>query len=442
MHSLFTEQSELKLVDLLENNKHRITLLTSAAFLSKLHYVERERSAEKPYSFRVQLISGYGAIFGNLTKAHEEGSDHTYVVADSEDEPSRLEAFREQYPRLNFRGLGADVFPALVARAHDRVFKPIPTTLQAHTATLVFATPRSGSSLLADIVQDVGGGQRVIEHLRKDVLNVLSSGYVFDLKTALRNFINFSTVDGYFGTKLITAFLSQYLTNQRTLESVAEVVRDVRVRAIFLDREDRVAQTISGYLASRRGLWHVTSEAEQQRLQSAAKQRLDFGTAVARYFEYENESGALNALKHLYPGALELSYEKDIIDPDLPALAARVARYIGVEAPPGALKTSESRQRIANDENDRLADAFTKRFREVFGIEPVGPSGASNTATAAEARDKFAEAARTGRVAAATAARRAYRAARKTDTVQQLAAGPAGKAVRAAKKARARRSGK
>ena len=261
------------------------------------------------------------------------------------------------------------MFPALVAKTHHVVFADLPQKLSAHTATLVIATPRSGSSLLADVLTDIGAG-RVVEHLRKEVIEVLKSDYKFDFPAALRNFINFASVKGYFGTKLISHFLSDYLTQMNSLKDVTDVCAGLKLKVIFLDREDKAAQTISGYLASKRGLWHVTSESDAERLQQQPKPTLDFRRALTRYFLYQQQKGFLDSLRPLFPNALSLTYEEDLLGADLSLLARRLTAFVDLRSKVGGLEKSSQRQRIADDETQDMAQDFRRKFREVIGVQP------------------------------------------------------------------------
>lgn len=256
-----------------------------------------------------------------------------------------------------------------MAQQPNAVFAPIPPKLTAHTATLVFATPRSGSSLLADILTDLGAG-RVVEHLRPDVIEVLTADYDYDLPAALRNFLNFSSIDGYFGTKLISLFLSNYLKGRSHLSHVARICAGMKLRVIFLDRDDKVAQAISGHLASRRGLWHITSPADAKRLQTRPKPAMEFHAVLPRYVQYQEQRGIIDAWRRMLPQGLELGYETDLLGADLPALARRLAGFVGLPPVRVALTKTAQRQRIADDDSLSMGREFAEEFQALFGMRP------------------------------------------------------------------------
>ena len=349
-------------------NRERVTLLAAPRFVAQLYYAEKSlRDEGGAFDFEVMPLNvGSFARFADLDS---KGSSQTFVVADPDDETARIDQLQTRFPSLRILGLGRDVFPALVARNHAAIFAPIPPTLDIHSITLVVVTPRSGSGLLADVLTDIGAG-RVMEHLRKDVIEAMKSNYVYDFRRAFQNFLNFASVEGHFGTKLISHFLNDYLVQLKSIGDVRVICSDIRPKVVFLDRNDKAEQTISGYLASRRGLWHVTSDADAERLRASPQQTLDFPSALSRYFLYQQQKTFLDAIRPFFPGAMELRYEEDLQDKDLAALGQRLAAFLGLPSQKIQLSKSLERRQIGDDATLELAQNFKTMFHAMTGKTP------------------------------------------------------------------------
>lgn len=297
------------------------------------------------------------------------GMQKTYVVADKVNEPERLRRLRSKFPELTFAGLGETVFPALIARNDRSVFSDQSRELHCHSVVLVFATPRSGSSLVADILADLGWGN-VREHLRQTELEVLSSPYNFDRSVALRSLINAVSKDGHFGTKIISHFFVDYLMNIRDFSPLKIFGPDVKVKAIVLDRSGKVDQAASGELAAQRGIWHIQSGKDAEKVASKGESRFNFGRMNARYFRYRQESFILNFAREMFPDHLALDYDADLADGDVEQIGKKIADFLGIDVDLERFKKSEARQKIANEENARFAKQFREEYDAIFGYIP------------------------------------------------------------------------
>jgi LPS sulfotransferase NodH len=367
---LFREGWGGRALRFLEANRDRTVLLATPAFHQDLQETEAVVRQERGTGYDFSVLPLTPETRPELHQCSSRSDPRLFIVADPDDESKQLLRLRQAFPALRFIGLARDLVPALVAQANHAVFAEIPAQLKVQTATIVFATPRSGSSLLADLLTDIGAG-RVIEHLRDGVIGILASGYVFDRTAALRNFLNFASVKGHFGTKIISHFLQDYLTQIDGLAAVLdEVCAGLTVRVIFLDRADTVAQAISGYTAWQRGMWHVTSPAEEEKLRHLPKPVFRFPEALAWYLDYVQQSRFINLLQPAFPEAITLSYEDDLLNKDLEGLGQRLAGFIGL--PPGsvALRKVQTRQRLADDLSLEMAETFRHRFHRQFSTDP------------------------------------------------------------------------
>jgi len=368
MIELFNHANGLGTLKFLAQESNRLILLASSGVLSSLQYAERQFPHEDFGEIDVRPIT-----VGNLAQLKqldEAGGSHvTFLVADETGEGKRLKSMRESYPNLTFAGLGEALFPALVARSPGAIFsgrsRKAPPCRQI---TLIFAPPRSGSSFVADVVSHVTGA-KAREHLRNEVIEVLASPYRFNRTAALRNFFDLvTTQDGQAATKIISHFLQDYIGTVGDLKLVRRVCEGMDVRAIVLDREDKVAQTISGYLAARRGIWHLESGRDAERLEAVGEVGYDFHKLLPRYLGYRQQSYVIDFAREIFPDHLALEYGRDIEAGDAVALGARIAEFLGLPWVSG--DQPAGRARLANEENARLCARFREDYEALLGTRP------------------------------------------------------------------------
>lgn len=368
MISLFINDGGVNATDFLADHADRITLMVDSGFLSRLHYAERSVPDGRFGEMDVRQMTV--ALFRRLAELNAQGpSSHLYLVADEAGEGARLKALRADYPNLHFKGLAEHLFPALVARLPKSVFGPVEQGLTCTDFTLIFATPRSGSSYLADVVGDCGLGNPR-EHLRNSVIDALQSDYRFNRPLAFRNFINLITEDGRASSKIIGHFLSRFLTGgAQDLALLRKLGEGMTIRVIILDRADKVGQAVSAFLAARRGIWHVRSDADAEKLVQVNSSAYGFNRLLARYTAFREQSAILAMVRDVFPQALELEYGRDIAEATPGALAARLREAFGLSVTRSGQR-AEERQKLANAENAEICAQFRADYREMFGIDP------------------------------------------------------------------------
>lgn len=376
MISLFVNDGGVDATRFLADHADRVTVLASAGFLSRMHYAERSVGGGVGGGRfgQIDIRQMTVAVFRLLAKWNAEGpSEHIYLVADEKGEGLRLAALRADYPDLNFKGLAEHLFPALIARNPQALFAPVSKDLTCTEITVIFSTKRSGSSYLADVVRDCGLGD-AREHLRNSVIEALKSDYRFNRPLAVRNFLNLIAVDGRVATKVITHFFADYMkSGARDLALLADLCAGITPRIIVLDRADKVGQAVSAFLAARRGVWHVQSDSDAEKLGQAGPADYAFNALLVRYAEYRQSSAVLDYARSLFPGALDLEYDRDIDGADPAVLAARLVQAFGITVDQMADQmggSAANRQKLANAENDEMCARFRVEYRALFGVDP------------------------------------------------------------------------
>ena len=361
MINLFHPKAEPWITRFLNEHAERVTLLAAPEFVTRLQAATRDWKIDPGFAFQIK---------GFPTAAAELESDRLYVVADPAGERARLQALSQAFAEHRFVGLGEHLLPALVARAGQAVFQPMTGLAMPQRIVLVFAAPRTGSSLLSDLLSDLGQGD-VREHLREPIVTALHSGYAFNRRAALRNFLGLSQRGGVFGTKLISHFFEDWVHGPGEIGMVHEVCAGIPLKVITLDRADTVAQMASGELAAQRGVWHITDEASAEAVRKSAAPVFNFPRLLSRYFQYRKQSAVIDFAQKAFPDHLALEYGADIEAGDLAALAAKVCGYLDLPAPEAdRFARAGSRKRIANDQNASLVARFRKSWEHHFFGQP------------------------------------------------------------------------
>jgi LPS sulfotransferase NodH len=370
MKTLFAATSEIRLVQFLNDHSRRLKLLCDPGFVADLYYARRDEKEAPELTVPIQALS-IETMDGLRALAAASDEPPLFVVASPANEAERLRTLRDEYPKLTFIGLAEHVVPALVAQAAHKIFEPCPALVEPGAPlklVIVFATPRSGSSYVCDVLEGMGIG-RPKEHLRDTLIELFASSYRFDKSAAIRNFLRYSAKDGWVGTKLITHFVEDFVTTCGLADVAAAVEIPIDIYPIFLDRQDRAMQAISGELAARRGVWHITDAESRQKFAEAAPVRYDFYSILKRYIGYSSQSAFLQAMRTIFERRLELIYETDVVEQSV--LVDRLATFLGVDAMDSSFAKAEQRERIADGLNDQFQVAFANDFIKRFGSRPT-----------------------------------------------------------------------
>jgi LPS sulfotransferase NodH len=288
------------------------------------------------------------------------------VVADPAGEEERLAALRAAYPGRRFAGLAGQVLPALAARAGHTLFSDAALPPRPARAVILCASPRSGSSLVADVLSDMGCGD-VREHLRRGILDALSGKYRFDRGAALGHFLCLAQVNGTFGTKLITHFVEDYIRAIGDLAAIRSAFAGIDTVWLTLDRTDKLRQAVSGELASRRGVWHNTGASDEAALRQIGEPAvLHFNSLIGRHLFYGQQSAILAFLNAHGRISLRLTYEADVAAGDIRALSQKLAAALLLEVRAWTFKRAGTRKRLADAASEDLVSRYAAALEHAF----------------------------------------------------------------------------
>lgn len=367
MFNLLIGSSESQLPNKLGAVGRDVRIVASPKFVVGLHQIERQHrcTVANPDALWPLRMGTFRRLDNAEQDAQHGETTPTFVVADPEGETARVQALTDRYPSLEFVGLAEDVFPALLAGAAD-VFRASDEDAHAPTEmVLVFATPRSGSSALADVVSAVTGAD-CREHLRPYVLEALRADYRFDRTKALNKFLRMAQRDGIFATKVISHFLIEYFNDKPAWELLAQVASGTRIRVACVDRRNRLEQGISGEVAARRGIYHARSERGEQEVRAAGEVSFNFNAILKRKLRYEMETAVLDLVRTMWPSATTFVYEDDIYTESTEQTVDKVLKFLSrTEMSEHAKDGSSIRRKLPGDTNAQLREMFEARWTDL-----------------------------------------------------------------------------
>ena len=151
------------------------------------------------------------------------------------------------------------------------------------------ASPRSGSTLLCDLLRQTGSAGNPQSYFRPAAIPELAREWGLTLEMpnwdrsyvdAVREHGNAGT--GCFGMRIMWSDMAAFLERLRRLypnvDSDVDALRNVfgAERFVYLSRDDRVAQAVSLVLANQSGLWHRHADgSERERSAPPAPPRYD-----------------------------------------------------------------------------------------------------------------------------------------------------------------------
>jgi LPS sulfotransferase NodH len=246
--------------------------------LEELHFEKFLLSAEftdsiiiSEIEFKNYLFEKHNKVFNNLVLS----DDLVYLPKGSSDSTNFVDiSINDRSKSINIKSnlksqeqyfdFAYDILPFLISKPFKvKVDHLIETRNHGSNPTNLFAvvcTPRSGSSFLCDLLKLNGAGNP-LEHLRSPLLYMIKhrQRLNIDLELLLRKILYRCSENRLFGTKVISHFFFDLLEilNQDEMEKLMSFFRHFKI--IYLYRENKTAQAVSKFLASKSQFWHSTA---------------------------------------------------------------------------------------------------------------------------------------------------------------------------------------
>ena len=237
---------------------------------------------------------------------------------------------------------------------------------------LVCCAPRSGSWLLADLLEQTDVAGRPEEYFRPDYRKQWSEEWGIPSEGPYSRFIatalaNTATDNGVFGAKTHWYQLEWFVSQLRALPATGRDASDAALieqwlphpRYVHLHRDDTVRQAISYYRAAYSDRWFQLIEEDGERFISPVPMPATPDWAHIRFLE-ESVISQERRWKEFFAKSgiapLEIRYE-DMIQA-IGETLQRVLDFIGVQLPPGTPLPTSRLKKQADEETERLAEEY------------------------------------------------------------------------------------
>lgn len=237
--------------------------------------------------------------------------------------------------------------------------------MPVRTSYLVCATPRSGSSLLCEVLDSTNLAGHPQEYFWRAFepdwsMQWQVTGYAAYLRAALRRT---STDNGVFGAKIMWAHMDYFVAKLRQLRrarsaTVPELFSAMfpNLHYIWIRREDTIRQAISQWRAMQTGVWNETDGTPPPATQPV----FDFDEIQRLGHEIESHNGAWRRFfrdHRITPSSV--LYEHLIADPE--AVAAGIIRSLQIATP----EQITFGKRTLRRQSDAISDEWVQRYRSI-----------------------------------------------------------------------------
>lgn len=294
----------------------------------------------------------------------EFSSDRAIICAASGGAGARLK-LEDARPDIPVRILTDDYLLAVAAGIDpwsdlDAIeVQPIADKLYA-----VACLPRSGSTYFCHLLQGLGTVAWPTEHLRPHILFLAEHRKEtgFDFTRWMRLVMHNGDADGRLGTKVIADFAVSLWPHLDDAQRQA-LERDwAGVRLIHLERQDKVAQAVSQFIADETRIWHVRNPADESSYSESKKSVVYDGerieAAYRRFLDNEAKLGAW--LKGRDGPLLHITYE-ELVHDTLDTVTRAVAFIRGEPRAPVKL-VHEKYFPMSDDVNVEFAERFRREL--------------------------------------------------------------------------------
>ncbi len=272
-----------------------------------------------------------------------------------------MAALAEKRPDLTARSLTGDYLLAAACgldpwtdlEAIER--QPLPDRLYA-----VVCLPRSGSTYFCHLLQGLKTVARPTEHLRPHILYLAAHGPAlgFDAVRWAKLVARNDSADGLFGSKVITDFARELwpLLDANQQSELASLVGPAKI--IHLERSDKIAQSVSQFIAEETRIWHVRQQGDDSAYRDA-KQAVHYDGERLRTIHagFAAAERGLHGWLEAHDGPVHhVTYEALLADPE--RVVSEAVAFIRDEPAEPVGLTHEKYFPMSDDINQAFAEKF------------------------------------------------------------------------------------
>ena len=315
---------------------------------------------------RAEALAGRMLPLESLTSGGEFDGARAILcsLSDLAEIRSSLDETRPGLPARSLTGdyllaaaCGLDPWADIAALERD----PLPGNLYA-----IACLPRTGSTFFCHLLQGLGTVARPTEHLRPHIVFLAEHAGLlgFDPVRWVKLVMRTGSSDNLFGSKIISDFAADFwpLLSEGQRTELSALFGDVKL--IHLERTDKIAQSVSQFIADETRVWHVRRKGDDETYREA-KQAVHYDSERLRtiHARFVSSEASLRERLSEHDGPVHhLSYEALVDDPQH-AVSDAVAFITGAPAEPVHL-THEKYFPMSDDINRAFAEKFTAELEQ------------------------------------------------------------------------------
>lgn len=298
---------------------------------------------------------------------HKVKNAHLVVATDRLNEKKAIQRARNFVGDAPVLGLVADVCQTLsLGVSSDKSLAQIDMIELPLRSYAVLCTARSGSTWFCHLLQNTGLLGHPTEHLRPPAIfmarHAVLSG--FSLSLWCDRLMRARQKHGVFATKVIDDFLDDMSDASLTGETAILDRQTAATRLIHFEREDKVAQAVSKFMAMRTKIWHLRQQERADDYRARKAEIAYDGPALKAVHDclVSNEDRYRSFLKTQSRPTLHLTYEAALADPQ--AAVRAVAAFVLDDVPEELPLIHERYFPMTDEINAR----FARQLRCDYGI--------------------------------------------------------------------------
>lgn len=284
------------------------------------------------------------------------------VVVSLTEEKSILDRLKSEHPNRNIMGFVNDVLICQATKIdiHDQTYSR--TCPQINHAYAIMCSARSGSTYLSELIGRNMGVQKPIENLRPYVIFLYThrEQLNFDFQKWIDFSISSSVNKGIFSTKVIAQFLwlLEPVISADDFQYVVAKANRMKIKFIFLIRNDKAEQAVSQYIAGRTKKWHIKGNEELK----SYEEKIEFVSydfkSIKRQYEAMGKSDRKlkNLMSNINFPFLYITYE-DLLA-DVEASIGNIIHFLDTKHNTKKIKTATHIKRSFHSKNQELINMF------------------------------------------------------------------------------------
>lgn len=284
------------------------------------------------------------------------------VVVSLTNEKVILDSLRNNHPNRNIMGFVSDVLICQATKVDiddqgdSRVCPPI------KHAYAIMCSARSGSTYLSELMGRNLGRPKPIENLRPYIcfLYIHREKLNFNFQKWLDLSISSSVNKGIFSTKVIAQFLWRLepVISEDDLQYVMSKINGMKMKFIFLIRNDKAEQAVSQYIAIHTKKWHIKGNEDLKSYEEKIEfVSYDFKSIKRLYEAMGNSDRRLEKLMNsLNFPFFYVTYEGLLADVE--SSISNIIHFLGIRHNTRKIKTATHIKKSFHSKNSELINMF------------------------------------------------------------------------------------